>query len=128
MRKESLLSRIVLAALLLQGMPIWRQIFQGSSVSFDCYLLVIQGYMVLISSVFVVSGKTHDDTLLAKFETVYTGSGDHGSSMVSNWKRMQTHIYVFYTASGPDFCCLCSLFSIWSKDFLCCRNGCFSTG
>lgn len=29
------------------------------------------------------SGKTHDDTLLAKFESVYTGAGDHGSSMVS---------------------------------------------
>lgn len=28
------------------------------------------------------SGNTHDDMLLAKFETVYTGSGDHGSSMV----------------------------------------------
>lgn len=29
------------------------------------------------------SGKTHDDTLLAKFESIYTGSGDHGSTMVS---------------------------------------------
>ncbi|GAV85893.1 Bac_surface_Ag domain-containing protein/Surf_Ag_VNR domain-containing protein [Cephalotus follicularis] len=27
------------------------------------------------------SGRTHDDMLLAKFESVYTGSGDHGSSM-----------------------------------------------
>lgn len=29
------------------------------------------------------SGKTHDDTLLAKLESIYTGSGDHGSTMVS---------------------------------------------
>lgn len=29
------------------------------------------------------SGNTHDDTVLAKFESVYTGSGDPGSSMVS---------------------------------------------
>ncbi|CAK7339322.1 unnamed protein product [Dovyalis caffra] len=33
------------------------------------------------SSPLTASGKTHDDTLLAKFESVYTGSGDHGSSM-----------------------------------------------
>lgn len=33
-------------------------------------------------SVSPCSGNTHDDMLLAKFETVYTGSGDHGSSMV----------------------------------------------
>ena len=29
------------------------------------------------------SGKTHDETLLAKFESIYTGSGGHGSTMVS---------------------------------------------
>lgn len=28
------------------------------------------------------SGNTHDDILLAKIETVYSGSGDPGSSMV----------------------------------------------
>ncbi|CAL1409592.1 unnamed protein product [Linum trigynum] len=33
------------------------------------------------SSPLTASGKPHDDTLLAKLETVYTGSGDHGSSM-----------------------------------------------
>lgn len=33
------------------------------------------------SSPLTASGKTHDDTLLAKFESVYTGAGDHGSSM-----------------------------------------------
>jgi hypothetical protein len=33
-------------------------------------------------SIFPCSGNTHDDTLLAKIETVYTGSGEHGSSMV----------------------------------------------
>ncbi|KAJ6945175.1 outer envelope protein 80 [Populus alba x Populus x berolinensis] len=33
------------------------------------------------SSPLTASGKTHDDMLLAKFESVYTGSGDHGSSM-----------------------------------------------
>ncbi|XP_052203740.1 outer envelope protein 80, chloroplastic [Diospyros lotus] len=33
------------------------------------------------SSPLTSSGNTHDDTLLAKFECVYTGSGDPGSSM-----------------------------------------------
>ncbi|QCE09174.1 outer envelope protein 80, chloroplastic [Vigna unguiculata] len=33
------------------------------------------------SSPLTASGNTHDQTLLAKLETVYTGSGDHGSSM-----------------------------------------------
>ncbi|XP_065866611.1 outer envelope protein 80, chloroplastic [Euphorbia lathyris] len=33
------------------------------------------------SSPLTASGKTHDEMLLAKFESVYTGSGDHGSSM-----------------------------------------------
>ncbi|KAJ6346689.1 hypothetical protein OIU76_003386 [Salix suchowensis] len=33
------------------------------------------------SSPLTASGKFHDDMLLAKFESVYTGSGDHGSSM-----------------------------------------------
>lgn len=33
------------------------------------------------SSPLTASGNTHDETLLAKLETVYTGSGDHGSSM-----------------------------------------------
>ncbi|GLT82202.1 hypothetical protein SLE2022_006070 [Rubroshorea leprosula] len=33
------------------------------------------------SNPLTASGKTHDDTLLLKFETVYTGSGDQGSSM-----------------------------------------------
>lgn len=33
------------------------------------------------SSPLTASGNTHDDMLLAKFESVYTGSGDQGSSM-----------------------------------------------
>ncbi|XP_062171655.1 outer envelope protein 80, chloroplastic-like isoform X2 [Alnus glutinosa] len=33
------------------------------------------------SSPLTASGKVHDDMLLAKFESVYTGSGDQGSSM-----------------------------------------------
>ncbi|XAR60392.1 hypothetical protein NMG60_11033746 [Bertholletia excelsa] len=33
------------------------------------------------NSPLTASGNTHDDTLLAKFECVYTGSGDPGSSM-----------------------------------------------
>lgn len=76
-----------MAALLLQGMPILKADIVTelhTTLCFDCHLLIVmQGYMVLISSVFVFSGKTHDDTLLAKLETVYTGSGHHGSSMVS---------------------------------------------
>ncbi|XP_065638426.1 outer envelope protein 80, chloroplastic isoform X2 [Quercus suber] len=34
-----------------------------------------------LGSPLTASGKIHDDMLLAKFESVYTGSGDHGSSM-----------------------------------------------
>lgn len=30
----------------------------------------------------IFSGNTYDDCLLAKVETVYSDSGDHGSSMV----------------------------------------------
>lgn len=33
------------------------------------------------SSPLTGSGKTNDDILIAKFESVYTGSGNHGSSM-----------------------------------------------
>ncbi|CAH2072348.1 unnamed protein product [Thlaspi arvense] len=33
------------------------------------------------SSPLTASGKSHDETLLAKFESIYTGSGDHGSTM-----------------------------------------------
>ncbi|CAN7140671.1 hypothetical protein HID58_038879 [Brassica napus] len=33
------------------------------------------------SSPLTASGKTHDETLLAKFESIYTGSGEHGSTM-----------------------------------------------
>ncbi|XP_038698414.1 outer envelope protein 80, chloroplastic-like [Tripterygium wilfordii] len=33
------------------------------------------------------SGRTHDDMLLAKFECVYTGSGDHGTSMFVNLEQ-----------------------------------------
>ncbi|XP_010493038.1 PREDICTED: outer envelope protein 80, chloroplastic-like [Camelina sativa] len=33
------------------------------------------------SSPLTASGKTHDDTLLAKVESIYTGSGDRGSTM-----------------------------------------------
>ncbi|KAH1104787.1 Outer envelope protein 80, chloroplastic [Glycine soja] len=43
---------------------------KGIPIIKDCY-----------SSPLTASGNTHDDTLLAKLETVYTGSGDHGSSM-----------------------------------------------
>lgn len=33
---------------------------------------------------FLCSGNTHDNMLLAKLESVYTGSGEPGSSMVSH--------------------------------------------
>jgi outer membrane protein insertion porin family len=32
---------------------------------------------------YVLSGNAYDDTLLAKFESIYTDSGDHSSTMVS---------------------------------------------
>ncbi|KAF8396130.1 hypothetical protein HHK36_017742 [Tetracentron sinense] len=35
----------------------------------------------IFSSPLTASGNTHDEMLLAKVESVYTGSGDHGSSM-----------------------------------------------
>lgn len=43
---------------------------KGEPIIKDCF-----------GSPLTASGKSHDDTLIAKFETVYTGSGDHGSSM-----------------------------------------------
>ncbi|KAJ1383324.1 POTRA domain [Sesbania bispinosa] len=43
---------------------------KGVPIIKDCY-----------SCPLTASGNTHDDMLLAKLETVYTGSGDHGSSM-----------------------------------------------
>ncbi|XP_010257285.1 PREDICTED: outer envelope protein 80, chloroplastic-like isoform X1 [Nelumbo nucifera] len=43
---------------------------RGNPIIKDCY-----------SSPLTASGNTHDDMLLAKIESVYTGSGDHGSSM-----------------------------------------------
>ncbi|CAN0902108.1 Outer envelope protein 80, chloroplastic [Linum grandiflorum] len=42
----------------------------GNPIIKDCY-----------GSPLTASGKTYDDMLLAKLETVYTGSADHGSSM-----------------------------------------------
>ncbi|KAK4286568.1 hypothetical protein QN277_003106 [Acacia crassicarpa] len=54
-------------------------IFQHAGVRDDKGTPIIKdGY----SSPLTAGGNTHDDTLLAKFETVYTGSGDHGSSML----------------------------------------------
>jgi hypothetical protein len=35
------------------------------------------------SSPLTASGKPHDETMLAKLESIYTGSGDQGSTMVS---------------------------------------------
>ncbi|XP_042514910.1 outer envelope protein 80, chloroplastic [Macadamia integrifolia] len=43
---------------------------KGNPIIKDCY-----------GSPLTASGNAHDEMLLAKFESVYTGSGDHGSSM-----------------------------------------------
>ncbi|KAL5566613.1 hypothetical protein UlMin_029777 [Ulmus minor] len=43
---------------------------KGDPIIKDCF-----------GSPLTASGKNYDETLLAKFESVYTGSGDHGSSM-----------------------------------------------
>uniref|UniRef100_A0A0A9DCV1 Uncharacterized protein n=1 Tax=Arundo donax TaxID=35708 RepID=A0A0A9DCV1_ARUDO len=43
-------------------------------------MLSCHSTMMLIS--LHCSGKAYDDTLLAKFESVYTDSGDHSSTMV----------------------------------------------
>lgn len=39
-----------------------------------------------------VSGNADDNMLLAKLEGVYTGSGDHGSSMVSYFHHLNFNI------------------------------------
>ncbi|KAK9221004.1 hypothetical protein WN944_009428 [Citrus x changshan-huyou] len=52
---------------------------------FSVLVLVMKKEILLsrisIAVLFTGSGKTHDDRLIAKFESVYTGSGNHGSSM-----------------------------------------------
>ncbi|KAK2371103.1 outer envelope protein 39, chloroplastic [Trifolium repens] len=53
-------------------------IFQRAGVSDNNGVLIIRDRY---NSPLTASGNTHDDTLLAKIETVYTGSGEHGSSM-----------------------------------------------
>ncbi|PSR90204.1 Outer envelope protein [Actinidia chinensis var. chinensis] len=53
-------------------------IFQHAGARDDRGNPIIKDYY---SSPLTASGNTHDDTLLAKFEGVYTGSGDPGSSM-----------------------------------------------
>lgn len=47
-------------------------------MQFDC----VENYLLFYTLLFV-SGNADDNMLLAKLESVYTGSGDHGSSMVS---------------------------------------------
>lgn len=41
------------------------------------------------------SGNTHDDSLLAKLEMVYTGSGDRGSSMVDKFHLFNVLFWLF---------------------------------
>ncbi|CAH9109731.1 unnamed protein product [Cuscuta europaea] len=55
-------------------------IFQRVDVRDDKRNPVIRNFY---SSPLTASGNTHDDMLLAKLETVYTGSGDSGSSMLA---------------------------------------------
>ncbi|CAH9072275.1 unnamed protein product [Cuscuta europaea] len=55
-------------------------IFQRVDVRDDKRNPVIRDFY---SSPLTASGNTHDDMLLAKLETVYTGSGDSGSSMLA---------------------------------------------
>lgn len=43
----------------------------------------MHAFNFFFSPFFFCSGNSHDDMLLAKLESVYTGSGDRGSSMVS---------------------------------------------
>ncbi|CAN8252362.1 unnamed protein product [Cochlearia groenlandica] len=44
------------------------------------------------SSPLTASGKSHDDTLLAKFESIYTGSGEHGSTMFAFNMEQGLHV------------------------------------
>ncbi|RYR42654.1 hypothetical protein Ahy_A08g039108 isoform B [Arachis hypogaea] len=53
-------------------------LFQHAGVRDDKGVPIIKDQY---SSPLTASGNNYDDTLLAKVETVYTGSGDHGSSM-----------------------------------------------
>lgn len=54
-------------------------IFQHAGARDDKGTPIIRDFY---NSPLTASGKTYDDMLLAKLETVYTGSGDHGPSMV----------------------------------------------
>ncbi|MCI01563.1 outer envelope protein 80 chloroplastic-like, partial [Trifolium medium] len=57
-------------------------IFQRAGVSDNNGVLIIRDrYNSPLTARLYSNGNTHDDTLLAKIETVYTGSGEHGSSM-----------------------------------------------
>ncbi|KAH9741229.1 Outer envelope protein 80 [Citrus sinensis] len=57
----------------------------GGGISSGVLVLMMKKEILLsrisIAVLFTGSGKTHDDVLIAKFESVYTGSGNHGSSM-----------------------------------------------
>lgn len=55
---------------------------------------MLHQFCVLISDLLQMSpcsGNTHDDMLLAKFETVYTGAGDHASSLVCIFEVIMNH-------------------------------------
>ncbi|GAY47174.1 hypothetical protein CUMW_102650 [Citrus unshiu] len=59
---------------------------QNHSFLYQFVLVLMMKKEILLSRIsiavlFTGSGKTHDDVLIAKFESVYTGSGNHGSSM-----------------------------------------------
>jgi|APAra0007618328_1042625.scaffolds.fasta_scaffold04297_2 hypothetical protein len=57
-----------------------------SLVLLTVFTNAVFGHMNLIDAiinVFSCSGKPHDETMLAKLESIYTGSGDQGSTMVS---------------------------------------------
>jgi hypothetical protein len=90
MKKETLRSKTITTAPSLQGTHLWWKmpsslLIFNSQCFIGCQLRIYLPCDLLFLFTFVsCSGKNHDDMLLAKFESVYTGSGDHGSSMVSN--------------------------------------------
>jgi len=82
--------------------------------------------LFLTLSIFPCSGNTHDDTLLGKIETVYTGSGEHGSSMVSY--QLNSVLQFKCKCFLSLLAWFCSLSLTWNKDFLFCLIGYPSLG
>ena len=94
MKRVILLLKISLAVLLLQGKYYW----EADSIDLRMPLCFMSCYGMIFVVFLFCSGNTHDDMLLAKFESAYTGSGGRGSSMVSGMlRRFVILLYLWIT-------------------------------